>query len=350
MTMTHEITRPCLVIGMILLSLMAVPVTAGYTQITQGGTVFIGEEGLDVTAAMGGDSAIGWWGPGDAIATTSPRAQVVVDSLTSFDITPMMFSSNTGTWYRLNAQGKADGQAFTVTDPYLNLRVLDTTVSVDVTNNKWVYRGDQVSLRIETNMNPIFSRAPGGASDGITIKVQAPDGGTYSALIDSSGTAHPIENLAVTSSSYETGPIWDTGNSLYPSGRYSIWAECNVNRMKDNYEVTGKTVSSQISMLDQEQNPSISVSVPTTSIPTTTITKTVTTQKTTTTKTVITTIPATTHITTSPTVPATTLPVQTVATSVPPVETTPTKSAGFGTVLALVSVCVLVAVIVLKKQ
>jgi len=345
--MVHEITRPYLFISMCLLLLMVVPVTAGYTTITQGGTVFLGEQGLDVSAAVGSDSAIGWWASGAAIATTSPEAQVVVTTPTNFDITPSAFGSYTGTWYRLNAQGKADGQAFVVTDPYLNLRVMDTTVSVDVTNNKWVYRGDQVSFRVETNLNPIFSR--GGASDGITIKVQAPDGGTYSALIDSSGTAHSIENLAVTSSTYETGPIWDTGNSMYPSGSYSIWAECNVNRMKDNYEVTGKTVSSQISMLDQEQNPLISVSVPTTSA-TTRIATTVTTQKPVTTKTVITTIPATSHITTTPPVTITTVPVQTVATTLTTVETTPTKSAGFGTVLALMSICALVAVIILKKQ
>lgn len=346
--MVQEITRPCLFISMFLLLLMIVPVTAGYTTITQGGTIFIGEEGLDVTAAIGGDTAVGWWGPGSAIATTSPEAQVVVSNPTSFDVTPSVFSSHTGIWYRLNSQMKADGVAFTVNDPNLNLRVLDTTVSVDVTNNKWVYRGDQVSFRIETNLNPIFSRAPGGGSEGITIRVQAPDGGTYSALIDSSGTAHPIQNLAVTSSTYETGSIWDTGNSIYPSGSYSIWAECNVNRMKDNYEVTGKTVSSQISMLNQEQNPSMSVSVPTTGTTTTTAAKTVTTQKSTTTKTIVTTIPTTTLVTTTPAV-VTTLPTQTVATSVTTMETTPAKSPGFGTILALLSLCA-IGVLVQKKH
>jgi hypothetical protein len=119
--------------------------------------------------------------------------------------------------------------------------------------------------------------------------------------------------------------------------------------MKDNYEVTGKTVSSQISMLDQEQNPLISVSVPTTSA-TNQITTTIPTQKPVTTKTPITTTPGTTHITTAPPVTTTTLPVQTVATALTPAETTPTKSAGFGTVLTLVSIFALVAAIILKKQ
>ena len=76
---------------------------------------------------------------------------------------------------------------------------------------------------------------------------------------------------------YLTTPIWDTGNSLYPVGSYTIWAECDANSMKDNYDVTGKTISEQTSLLDQDQNPLISVNVPTTS-PTTQIATTSPTQ------------------------------------------------------------------------
>ncbi|MGD0535583.1 MAG: DUF3821 domain-containing protein [Methanoregula sp.] len=323
-------------------------VTAGYTKITQGNTVFIGEQGLDITSAMGNDTQIGWWAPGAAIATSSPSWQETV--ATPFYVSPATFGQYTGPWYRLNAQGKPDGMivAFRVADPNLDIRVLDTTVSVDVTN-KWVPRGDQVSFEIDTNLNPIFSRGT-SSSEGITINVQPPQGGTYSALIDSSGNANRIEYLAVSTPTYETGPIWDTGNSLYSTGTYTIWAECNVNSMKDNYGVAGKTISQQTSLLDQDQNPLISVNVPTTS-PTAQIATTSTTQNpATSSTTVITTIPATSQITTIPSVVATTVPMSTVSSGLTTLETTPTKSAGFGVVLALVSVCALAAVIILKKQ
>ena len=50
-------------IVLICMCLIVVPAMAAgaYTTIPQGGTVFIGEQGLDVTTAMGGDTAIGWW-------------------------------------------------------------------------------------------------------------------------------------------------------------------------------------------------------------------------------------------------------------------------------------------------
>jgi hypothetical protein len=259
-----------------------------------------------------------------------------------------VFTQYTGPWYRLTAQGKPDGVAFIVADPTLDIRVIDTTVNVDETNS-WVSRGDQVAFRIDTNLNQIFSRGSSN-SEGVTIRVQSPSGGTYSALVDSSGTPHSLENLVVSTPSYETGSIWDTGNSQYSTGSYTIWAECNVNGMKDNYGIAGKTISQQTRLLDQDQNPLISVNVPTTS-PTTQIATTTSTQKPTRSfTTVITTIPATAHITTIPPIISTTVPVPSITTAPTTVETTNTKSAGFGTVLALVSVCALAAVIILKKQ
>ena len=344
--MLTRVTKTCLLL-IICLCIFAVPAMAvGYTTIQQGNTVFIGEQGLDVSAALGSDSAIGWWASGAAIATTSPSTQIQVTTPSNFYVSPSAFGSYTGSWYRLTAQGKPDGVAFLVADPTLDIRVIDTTVNVDETNN-WVSRGDQVAFRIDTNLNPIFSRG-GSSPDGVTIRVQSPQGGTYSALVDSSGTAHPIENLVVSTPSYETGSIWDTGNSLYSTGTYAIWVECNVNSMKDNYGVTGKTISQQTRLLDQDQNPLISVNVPTTTSMTQIATASPTKKPTAFVTTVITTIPVTSHITTIPTVAAT--PVPAVSSALIPVETIPTKSPGFSAFLTLFSVCSLAAVIVLKKQ
>ena len=95
-------------IVLICLCVLIVPVMAAgaYTTIQQGGYVFIGEQGLDLTHAMAGDTAIGWWASGAAIATSSPDAQMQVTPLSNFVISSAAFGQNTGTWLRLNALGK----------------------------------------------------------------------------------------------------------------------------------------------------------------------------------------------------------------------------------------------------
>jgi hypothetical protein len=95
-------------------------VNVAINTISQGNTVFIGEEGLDITAAMGPDTRIGWWASAAEIDTTSPRLSYdMTGRITSFMVTPSEFSGYTGNWYRLNNQGKLDGVAFLVADPQL---------------------------------------------------------------------------------------------------------------------------------------------------------------------------------------------------------------------------------------
>jgi len=343
----RTVSRGLLFLG--LLFLLVVPAMADITTISQGNTVFIGEQNLNIAGAMGTDTQIGWWASGAAITTTSPAQ--LVPATSPFSVAPSTFGQYTGVWYRLTSQGKPDGVAFIVADPSLAVRVEDTTVNVDVTN-QWVPRGDDIRFRIDTNLNVISTQR--GTPVPITIKVQSPNGGVYSALVNDAGTPTTLENVGVTTSPfyYLTTPIWDTGNAIYPVGSYTIWAECDANSMKDNYDVTGKTISEQTSLLDQDQNPLISVNVPTTSqttqsaitsptqtpiIVTTTITPTPT-------------APPLTHIATTPSVAATTLPVTTVSNSPTSVEPTTTKSGGFGAILTLISLCSLAAVTILKKQ
>jgi len=337
----------------ICMCLIVVPAMAAeaYTTIQQGGYVFIGEMGLNVTAAMGSDSAIGWWASGAAIATSSPDAQMQVTPLSNFDISSAAFGQHTGNWYRLNAQGKPDGGvvAFIVADPLLEIREVDTTINIDVTN-KWVPRGDQVAFRIDTNLNQIFSRPAGGSpSEGITIYVQSPAGGTYSALLDSSGTPQPLENLVIPQADYTTPWNWDTGNSQYVTGTYTIWAKCDVNSMYDNYGIPGKTISQQTSLLDQEQNPLISVNVPTTIATTQVSSAQISPPLPTQSTTVPATIPTITPGTPVPVVTTPSATVSPVATTSSPAATTTTRSPGFDAIVTLVSIGAL-ALMVLKKQ
>jgi hypothetical protein len=242
----------------------------------------------------------------------------------------------------------AAGVAFTVVDPNLAVRVRDTSDSVDVTNS-WVPRGDLVGFEIDTNLISISQRSQ---SPTMQIYVQAPNGGQYSALVNG-GTTTQIGSILVTTSPFLTGPIWDSGNSLYPNGIYTVWVQCDVNGMKDNYGVVGKTISSQVTVLDQDENPRIANNAYTTN-PTTQITVLPT-------PTATTIPPATETITSQPSVsqaPApqpTTVSTPTPQASVIPSITgqstppQPTYSPGFGLVVAVGAAIICFAVYSRKK-
>ena len=301
--------------------LLVWPVAAAINTITPGGTVFIGEDGLDVTGAMGGADRIGWWASGASPATSSPDYTIIVSNPANFYISPADFVSHTGPWYRLSSLGNVSGAAFTVIDPRLVLKVEDVTVDVDVTD-KWVPTGDSLRFRIETNLISIAQR-PGVTSTPITIKVQSPSGAVYTSLVNSAGMSTSTVDIPVTSSPYFTGPIWSTGRvDTYPPGNYTIWAECNVNFMNDRYGEVGKTTTRDISLLNQDLNPLYHTRTPT-ETPTTVVTTSPTTQPTT--------VSQTTQVTATPT---TTVPPPTITTQVPTPSPTKTQTPGFEGILA----------------
>ena len=308
------------------------PASAAINTIKPGNTVFIGEEGLDISAAMGSDTKIGWWASAADITTTSPTQTIdLVGRITSFMVSPSEFDGYPGNWYRLDSSGKSDGIAFLVADPQLVLKVEDTTVQVDVELLKWIPSGDDIQFRIDTNLVQMASQRSSPAL--ITIKVQSPEGAIYSSLLNAGGAPTSIVNIPVTAVPFYTGSIWNMGNpDIYPPGTYTIWAESNVNQMNDNYDVTGKTISKQITLLNQGQNPLITkaTTVPTTGTPTQT-TPQATTQ----------TVVSTAVPTPSPTEPPTKA-----ATAVPsPTQKTP----GFGAILAISAILFGLAVY-LKKE
>ena len=50
------------------------------------------------------------------------------------------------------------------------------------------------------------------------------------------------------------GSVWDTANPNYRAGTYRVWAESNLNGMKDNYrdpsgaDYTGRTITGQYTL------------------------------------------------------------------------------------------------------
>ena len=292
------------------------PATAVLNRVPAGGTVYIGEQGLDVSAAVPPpNTQVGWWSPGAAYPTNPPDYTINVTEPLNFFISPNEFTMRTGNWYAMPAKTLV---AFNVKDPQIGIRIEDTSINGggDITDNGWVYRGDEVRFRIDGNLADIAGRTLVGATEPtVTIKVQGPDGGIYSALVDKKGVPSSLDFKVITTPFY-TGSVWDTGSSSYTPGTYTIWAECNANRMKDNYNIVGKTVSTQRPLRVQEQNPLIGVIVLTTS-PTNQQTTKITIKPTT----IVTTKPTTTVLTTMVT------PVETVQSPTTP-SPTPTKAAG----------------------
>ena len=143
---------------LVCLSLFCVgPATAAINTIKQGNAVFIGEEGLDISAAMGPDTRIGWWASAADITTTSPTNTIdLTGRITSFMVNPSEFDGYLGNWYRLNGAGKADGIAFIVVDPELVIKVEDANVDVDPL--QWIPSGDDIRFRIDTNIAQIASQ------------------------------------------------------------------------------------------------------------------------------------------------------------------------------------------------
>jgi len=311
------------------------PVGASLNIISAGDTVFLGEQGLDISGPAAGATMIGWWSPGSTVASSEPDYKVGITDPKNVYISPTEFSSRQGSWYSYPGRTLV----FNVADPYIDIKVEDRTVNVDVTG-KWAPRGDELGFRVETNLNTMGQRVGGGAGAPMNIRVQTPEGGVLTSLIDSNGAPHSLD-IGVTTSPFITVNFWDTGNSLYNSGSYVIWIECNENQMKDNYNQAGKTVSVQRSLLVQDQNPLISAIVQAT----TTAPQVTTRQTTKPTTTVITklptTVPTSTAAISSPTISQETPEI----TMTPPPSPTPTKAAlgGWCTILAGIIACSLYA-------
>jgi hypothetical protein len=347
MNMMSKNTKCCVLLILGIFFLIN-PVFAAINTIRPGETVFIGEQELDVTLAMEGDTQIGWWASGASIVGSSPTGIVTVSN--PFSISPNIFGSQKGVWYHLKPSGQANGTAFNVADPQLDIQLEDATVNVDVTD-KWVSTDDEIRFRIDTNLVPISGRM-GQSFTPITIKVQSPGGTVFTSLISNSGVTTSIVDYPVTTNPQyilPAGPIWGTANrATYPPGTYTIWAECNVNSMNNNYGVPGKTISRKVSLLNQDQNPLI-VNKEYVTNPSTQITLVPTTK--------ITTIATTTAPTTLKTLPPTTalptvLPETSVETVIPttslPTSTT-AKSPGFETSIVVVAM-ILGLVFFFKKQ
>ncbi len=241
------------------------PVIQATNKIVQGDIVFIGEGSLDVTSALNTAGYIAWWQSGN-LNPAAPDAVIPVPDPYNFRLDPADFVQKTGDWYQWVDNQKGE-LAFRVADPSLYLEIWDASTNTDVTG-KTIPMGNLGTFCIDSNLYSIMNRTgylPGDSS--ITITVTSPSGDSLTYLVGLNGAEHPLTHLQVdlprwywigqgtdhSVPSHEDG--WNTsvsypnGTRIYQPGIYTVRAECNVNRMKNNYKApdgsdyVNKTVS-----------------------------------------------------------------------------------------------------------
>ena len=239
--------RSILIVAVLLIACIC-GASADIRTIPPGGTIFIGEEQVDISGSgVSPGSQIAWWAPGTSLDET-PADIITVSDPTRFSALASSFSGREGGWYILS--GKTP--AFKIKQPKISIRVSDTTSDFDATG-KWLPKGHIASFQIETNMHEMRSR-PGVTGAPFDIIITTPNGASYSSVSGPAGS-FSLTGIPVLSSVHDTGPVWNTGGG--ESGMYSFRAECTGNRINSNNPGIGAGISETVTVLIQDINPLI---------------------------------------------------------------------------------------------
>ncbi|MEN6443183.1 MAG: MEMAR_RS02690 family S-layer glycoprotein [Methanoregula sp.] len=296
--MTKRLTIALVALAMfVLVAIMPASASFNYinTSINQGASVFIGEQGLNLTpavttwnaamAASGGAytgktaTALGWWASAANIGSTTATATypLTADGITT--ISSSAFGMGAGSaWYVIDpVTGFANSSMYiNVKDPQLSVDIWDldqgTQGGIAVSGGS-VIQGDHLTFKIGTNMDaainqPLLRQNQTALVTGYTpvdqqgwaeIKVKTDSGNTLTSLLNDAKVPLSITSQKVNAPSWywstpalgnwSTGVLGSTGANAYPAGTYTVTVESKMNNMLNNYlnggaSYTTKTVSS----------------------------------------------------------------------------------------------------------
>ncbi len=184
--MTKRLTIALVALALFVL-VAVMPVSALYynvsPNINQGATVFIGEQGLNVSYALnkanflvnqntpgtlGYDDStvplnltIGWWASAAAVTTTASSNQILIQGQNSYTISQTSFANypgnyyltnpNTGMGYVVSGSTSTPVLVFSVADPDLSVNVWDPAQGVSV-NGKSVVQGTYLGIGVTSKM------------------------------------------------------------------------------------------------------------------------------------------------------------------------------------------------------
>jgi len=242
--------------------LLVAPATASLAKIAAGSPVFIGENDVDISAALNGCHTIAWWQNGTPMSA-SPAKNVTIYEINSvsekiyhFNISPELFNGFSGTWYCEDKQ--PNFPVFDLRDPQIAIKVWDLDHDQDVTE-KTIPRATNITYRIDTNLYPALNylnRPNSNPSDGFfTVKLTDPLTRNIPNIFTGSyGGANtlilPFDNNPYVSSSpylWKNGNTWDhaarniQGDVIYPIGTYTFTVTQNLNHMQESYAAGGGT-------------------------------------------------------------------------------------------------------------
>ncbi|MBP7120226.1 MAG: DUF3821 domain-containing protein [Methanolinea sp.] len=259
-----------LAIGLALL-IVAMPVSAQLNEIDEGDTVFIGEDGLDITAAVDAYTQIAWWAPGVDRSTSEPNAIETISLADNFHISSAKFSGKTGNWYRYD--GNEAGLAFIVKDPLATLKIYDMSypAPLDVTNgNTWISEA-LIDFKIDSDLYLVQQRDT-GEDFPFTIVLKDENGIQYSILDTRIETQESLSDLALDTTpwywssgdgNYDVDYSWnaskldEVGNFKYEPGLYTVQLQL---KMKDLYDQYSFNYSSDsYTVLLEEEQPTLTV-------------------------------------------------------------------------------------------
>jgi trimeric autotransporter adhesin len=303
--MTKRLTIALVALAMFVL-VAIMPASAAFyvvnTSINQSATVFIGEQGLNLTGAAQGQidqqgtvvdggatgvvpTKIGWWASSADPFTSSPSATYTLPAAgTSTTISYAAFGSYYGPWYAINTTTGYRQRNATVfmyvQDPQLSVDVWDfsqgTQGGVSV-SGKTVVVGDFLGFKIGTNMQAAINNARlrtnetqtlygigSNLSGWANIVVKTDQGNTFTRLYNGSttgvgptaGITSPLTQIPVNLAEYywgaqtgvpsatsygnwSTGAFDASGQAAYPAGTYTVTVESKLNGMLDNYQLGG---------------------------------------------------------------------------------------------------------------
>jgi len=252
------------------------------TVIPQGGDVFIGEEGLDVSLFLKAGDNIAWFDPTSEAYLTEPVFSYTIDNPKSFYIDPSTFMNHTGRWWIWSGD-KAKQLAFIAKDPTIALRIWNQNEDQDInTDGGTIPAGNTVNFRIETNLySVIIQRGEGLSEEDLGIinmvgssnitkvtykQLRGKDKGTPDVdislrelVVNANPWFWPYNDKV--SSGWSTGAIGTDGNRLYPNGEYNFYAEVDLNNIRKNYpgDQTGKAITPSIPAFLVEDSVSVIV-------------------------------------------------------------------------------------------
>jgi hypothetical protein len=254
-----------------LIFLLIAPAAASLSKIAAGSPVFLGENAVDISAALKGCHTIAWWQNGTSMDASPSKNMTLyaIDSIAErnyfFNISPALFSNYTGMWYCEDMQPHTP--VFDVRDPQIAITVWDLDQDQDVTG-KTIPRATNITYRIDTNLYPALNylnRPNSNPSDSFfTVKLTDPRGrniaNIYTGNYGGTNTLIlPFDTTPYISSSpylWRNGNTWDRaarniqGDVIYPPGNYTFTVSQNLNHMQESYaagggnDMEGKMISS----------------------------------------------------------------------------------------------------------